>query len=1410
MNRYAIIPCTVALCLTSLSATAVQLIAHEQYGVGSQPRTIASADFDQQNGADIVTANIGDDTLSILANNGDGTFASPATSLTVGDGAAASNYPSDIAIADFNGDALPDLAVTHRDSNFLSLLLNQGVAGSFSFNTIELDLTAVSQGDKPIALSSGLFNGDDFADLAIAYRSASLDPTISVLLGNGDGTFQVTDLGAGLTPSDIVSGDFDNDGNLDLIVANKGDASLSFYSGGGDGSFTRYDYDSSDSGQTDLSLGFTPVKLLAADFDGDGDLDLAATQLNDGADTSRVHILLGGGDATFATDSAPQYSVGVTPSALVSHDFDGDGQPDLAVTSLDSNSLLILHGLGGGHFALSEHFYAAGSGPIDLTRDDFDGDGYQDLAVAANSSDKVGVLPGRSDGRFHAALSRPIKTDNKTLLATDLNGDGLGDMVQLEPGTDSFSVRLRKSPHTFEPTVTYPALDNRPIGLATGRFNADEQYDLALIYDKQSQARIFLADENGSLSAAGTYELVTTPTTEPSAIASADFNNDGHTDLAVSSISASEILLIPGLGDGTFGDTLLRTTGKRPVQLVTHDINEDGLTDLATLNETYDSLSVTLNEGNLLFKNPLNYPMEGDIRALLGGDYDRDGVADFMVSYRDSHDLKIFTGNLNGTVDRGKEFVVGQFSHRLTSGDFNGDQIPDIAATITDSTSVMFLYGNGDGTFLPGVNISLGGQAIPDDILALDGNGDGISELIVIDDFVGEAYLLDSLNGVSYGLRDSFRTANSVGNNTGEVISLDFNLDGIPDLAVANTSRNNVGLLAGRGDGNYADAFVTNESAALPDAGPVSLASADFNGDGYPDIATANNASDDVSIFLSDGAGGYQEGFRLNLADGSSQPEVIRTGDFNNDGQADLVVTSPADNTLSLILADRSLSSGFQPAIAFPTPALDDPSDISAVDLDQDGDDDLVITNRGSAELIILANDGVAGSVGFTPQGQNYGVGVAPGHHQIVDLNMDGGADIVSTGRELGVILNEGRFMPDAFTIAPVTDAPISTPGVDPVIVTIGGVVTTVEAGVPAVNEYALSAPITISGLGAGNRARVAVEEGDYSLDGGASFTNQAGSVADGDSVIVRHPTASSAATTSYATLIVGGYSERFYVTTVDDGTKPDAFAFTPVEDAELASYIDSDPVTLSGLSAPARISISGGWYAINGGDFTAAIGEVNNNDTVVARVLTLAEPDGYEQTSTASVTVGGVSADFVVTTKSDINPDPFIFQDIIGVKPSTQYYAGNWLQISGFSAPAPISIKTEYVEPHDDEPVPAKYAIIADPTRYTDQDGILYPYQNNGQKQKIRISVVSPRYFGTAIRVTVTIGEVSSSFLVETRADPNDSGDALSDAARGIQEQSLFGCSARSRQGDLIDPTLPLLVLAAALALWRRRTLYR
>jgi hypothetical protein len=358
-----------------------------QISVGGQSFSIASGDFNGDGKIDIVIGNIDSSSVSVLMGNGDGTF-QPAVNYAIAQPEALF-----VLVADFNGDGKPDLAVAANGSlNEVSILLGNG-DGTFQSHR---DFSVISS-PQIASLAAGDFSGDGILDLAIVGGAAS----VLVAMGNGDGTFKTpVSFGVGSEPASVAVGDYNGDDILDLAVTNLLGNTVSILLGNGDGTFRP---------QTTFATAPQPGYVVAGDFNADGNLDLAtvARQQNDASWV--VSVLLGNGDGTFQAHQ--DLATGDAPSEIVLADFNNDMNLDMATVNAcgddpncgftSSGTLSILLGNGDGTFQPHSDF-AAGFEPGHFAIADYNGDGYVDFAVT--SSGAVSVMLQTTLGLSSGAL----------------------------------------------------------------------------------------------------------------------------------------------------------------------------------------------------------------------------------------------------------------------------------------------------------------------------------------------------------------------------------------------------------------------------------------------------------------------------------------------------------------------------------------------------------------------------------------------------------------------------------------------------------------------------------------------------------------------------------------------------------------------------------------------------------------------------------------------------------------------------------------------------------------------------------------------------------------------------------------------------------------------------------------------
>ena len=649
-------------------------------------------------------------------------------------------------------------------------------------------------GQAAQGIAVGLFTSDGVPDTAVVTPQAG----ISVNLFNADGTLRSTKTYP-LPQAELgtVAADFNGDGKLDLAVIQDspvGQGSVAILLGNGDGAFGT---------AKDFPAGPQPLSIAAGDFDGDGEVDLAV-----GNSGGTVDILIGKGDGTF-TALAP-YTVTQNPDSMIAVDINGDGKIDLAMLN---------------------------SGP--------------------GSVDQLQVFLGNGDGTFKPLAAVSTGTGLGVLAYTDLNHDGKMDLLIIDPASSAIVTLFGNGDGTFQSPQFFLA--------AAGAGS------LALMPLGDGNTAIMVADQiSGNLfnmfaNSAGTIETPPLQTlgTQPDGIAAADLNGDKQADLVVADSQAGSIYVLLNTGSGRFGNPVTYPVGASPGAVAIADLNHDGNPDIVAADS--GAIDVLLGTGGGSFGTVQTFPAGGQLNSLALADFNSDGNLDVASGSSTAGGIALFAGKGDGTFQPASIIPLPSSVGALTvvTGDFNGDGKPDLAvaynpplpagvSTTLPPGGIYVLLGAAGGTFSTPRNIPLPGSVLPEFSAAgfgvADLNGDGKLDLVV-----------------------AYQTAN----------------------------RNQVVALLGKGDGTFK---MATPAATLTSANTIVIT--DLNGDGKPDLV------------LGDCCGLTEASYMLGNGDGTFQPEVqfpsgpspgaIAVADLNSDGKPDLAIAGsiqmPQRGTLALLL----------------------------------------------------------------------------------------------------------------------------------------------------------------------------------------------------------------------------------------------------------------------------------------------------------------------------------------------------------------------------------------------------------------------------------------------------------------------------------------------------------------------------
>ena len=725
---------TLTLTGTAAAQQQASFVAHKEFNIGGeQPSRFAQGDLNGDGTTDLVISqNIfatGIQQVVELLGNRDGSFQAP-TVLNAG-----SQIKGAVVIADFNKDGANDIVLTQKDG---VVVLRGDGKGGFS---APLTFTGTSSAAAVIAAD---VNGDGKLDLAIA----DTGNLVAVLLGNGDATFQAPlTFAVGQFPAGIAAGDFNGDGRLDLAVTDGGSSqsqhgnTVAVLLGTGNGQFQAASF---------VPVAAGPIGIAVADLNHDSKLDITATN----SATDQVSVLLGKGNgsfqtpATFTVVSGVKPHDGYAPNFVAVDDFNGDGNPDLVVSSRNTSTATILLGDGAGKLGKPANFLV-GTTPLQVLSGDYNRDGKRDFVTVNSIASTVSVYLGKGNGSFQVERTFGTPTRADQLILADFDEDGIPDIATANPGIDSFngnsvSVLVNQKGGGVAKNTSITVGTN-PLSLAAGDLNHDGHLDLVVAnsgmpnFTGSGDLSIILGNGDGTFQSPSTLKVVQGGLARsPFFVAMADFNGDGNPDVVACTDDALGASFLPGDGKGSFKSPTIINLADMCQQVLTADLNNDGKADLLIrIPQTpfgQPTVFSAIGNGNGTFAKAKSLPSTEQIFGATLADLNNDGIPDVILSEPGA--LETLLGNGSGNFAHQGFFAVPTRATLFhpswipSVADFNGDGTMDVAIPDEFGQVTYILPGNGDGTlglFVP----YAGGGSENGALVAGDVNGDGKADLVL-------------------------------------------------------------------------------------------------------------------------------------------------------------------------------------------------------------------------------------------------------------------------------------------------------------------------------------------------------------------------------------------------------------------------------------------------------------------------------------------------------------------------------------------------------------------------------------------------------------------------------------------------------------------------------------------------------
>ena len=604
--------------------------------------------------------------------------------------------------------------------------------------------------------------------------------------------------------------------------------------------------------------------------------------------------------------------------------------------------------------------------------------------------DECELVPVRLAARDR---SQPLDGALNTATSGDFNGDGQSDLLvteQVSVSRSTVQVLLSQGDGTFLANPPHNAGANLS-ALTTADFDRDGTPDVATAnFDR---ILVLRGDRAGFLEPA--LELPMPQFTR--FVTAADLDGDGAPDLLATAASDDAISIVRNHGDdrleeGAFAAPTSLPVGDSPVSIIAVDLDLDGDLDIAVANKQSDDITILIQHDEDSFEDGAQYPAAlRKPRQVAATDIDSDGDPDLLLHNAGTMTILANDGSGSFALFSAIATPIAQVSaiSSVVPGDLDGDGDVDLAVGSDHSSLVVVLTNSGGGRYVSPANVTL--ELIPSHLVATDHDGEGTLELIA---FSKESRQLVVLwQGEQEALAfESFDVA--AGAKPHDLAIGDADGDGILDILTANGGGGTVSVFLGLGDGTLAAPIGYRQGGYR---GTIALG--DLDSDGDLDVVTG----DAVGLLENDGEGSFRDITEEPLMRGA----MVTTADLDGDGAPEIIAADATGNQIHVLHLNGELSTPRSSRLeSFRPEGTSGPWSVAPEDFDRDGDIDLAVGYRSSANVAVFWNDGAAGFPGV-----DLHPAVAHVFYVVAaDLNSDGLADLATANgnhNTVSLFLNE-------------------------------------------------------------------------------------------------------------------------------------------------------------------------------------------------------------------------------------------------------------------------------------------------------------------------------------------------------------------------------------------------------------------